>query len=307
MGKGTCLFGSHEPSPVEQYEKNNQLIKAVSKNDLEAVKKYIRKKYHTYLGGRTGVDALYEAIICDHPDMIDLLLQNNVPVDGLVESNNSKDSQTPLLLACQLGKQAVVEKLLSYKANIKAMDKRNNETVLHKAAQAGNLDLVNFLLQKNIDINPVNRSGETPLFKAVDSGWAHISNALIDRKADITIRDAHQNSLLHRASLKGYLDIAQLLLKMNAAVNAVNDEGNTPLHEAAKNGNLNLTRALWTHGALASATNQDGKTPLDFVPKEASRATKLFLEIVLKQALKQEIKQLSMNPHEANQKPLQIV
>jgi len=60
-----------------------------------------------------------------------------------------------------------------------------NETLLLKAVESGNLELVEFLLSKGADVNACDKGGDTPLHKASALGHQAMAKLLIDRGADV--------------------------------------------------------------------------------------------------------------------------
>jgi len=52
------------------------------------------------------------------------------------------------------------------------------DTVLIKAVQTGNIDVINLLLKYGADVNKSNKSGETPLIEATIEGYYDIAKLL---------------------------------------------------------------------------------------------------------------------------------
>lgn len=102
-------------------------------------------------------------------------------------------------------------------------------TVAHFAAGSDNKELVEFILNKDIDINVKNKYGSTPLHIAI------------------------------------YPEIAQMLIDHGANVNEVDNEEETPLHDCAWNGEerAEMIKLLLKNGVDKNKKNYKGQTALD--------------------------------------------
>ena len=108
----------------------------------------------------------------------------------------------------------------------------NNETALHIAASRNAIKVLNFLLEKNVDVNArTDLTQETPLFLAVQENQSDAFNALISHGAN---------------------------------VNAEDFEGETPIFVAIKNCRSSFIDSLIEKGADVNHKNKDGQTPLFF-------------------------------------------
>ena len=64
-----------------------------------------------------------------------------------------------------------------------------NDSNLHIAVKYNSIELVKYFLNKNYDINQINKNGQTPLHLACELGYENIINLLIKRGADLNIKD----------------------------------------------------------------------------------------------------------------------
>ena len=127
-------------------------------------------------------------------------------------------------------------------------------TPLHFAAQAGQIDIVEFLIAKGADVNAENLSGVTPLQFAADKAHKEIAELLIEKGADVS---------LHLAARLGDLPRVKSSVEDGADVNAEDVRGDTPLHIAAAKGHKEVVELLITKGANVNAKNNEGQTPID--------------------------------------------
>jgi ankyrin repeat protein len=150
---------------------------------------------------------------------------------------------------------------------------RNAEgfTPLHAAAREGHGGLINFLLEKQVDIESKAPSGATALLEAARAGQIDAMETLIVAGADVNALDSRGNSALHLAiasenSLKG----VSLLLSYGADPNTQDEAGNTPLHRVVLfNGDQEVLLALLQTGADISLHNKEGETPLALAVQES--------------------------------------
>ena len=110
-------------------------------------------------------------------------------------------------------------------------------TLLHFAAGAGCLAVVESLLRLGADPNARDSGGHTPLYRVAnecgsDAG-PKIVRALVDAGGDV---NAHggvtRTTPLHMAARRGFLAVAQALLDCGAAPGAMDIKGDTPLQRA---------------------------------------------------------------------------
>ena len=143
-----------------------------------------------------------------------------------------------VLEAAKRGNLAKIQRLITPE-NINCRDTAGrNSTPLHLAAGYNNLEVVEFLLAADADVNAQDKGGLIPL---------------------------------HNASSYGHVDVAALLIRHGTSVNAVDKWGYTPLHEAAQKGRTQLCSLLLAHGANPLARNEEGQTPLDLATAEDAR------------------------------------
>ncbi|KAF7216893.1 transcript variant X1 [Nothobranchius furzeri] len=159
--------------------------------------------------------------------------------DGDTDIQDLLRGDAALLDAAKKGCLARVQKLCSPE-NINCRDTQGrNSTPLHLAAGYNNLEVVEYLLEHEADVNAQDKGGLIPL---------------------------------HNAASYGHVDIAALLIKYNTCVNATDKWAFTPLHEAAQKGRTQLCALLLAHGADPTMKNQEGQAPLDLATADDIRA-----------------------------------
>lgn len=105
-------------------------------------------------------------------------------------------------------------------------------TPLHYASWNGHLNIVKFLISKNVDIDPIEtRFGDTPLMLASFKGYYNISEYLLDHGSNVNQQTKDKYTALNYAIGGNHINVAKLLIKRGANINLKNTIG-TPLEYA---------------------------------------------------------------------------
>jgi ankyrin repeat protein len=95
---------------------------------------------------------------------------------------------------------SLLQELLRENADVLVTDEHET-TLLHLATAAGNVDIMQALLQYDgVDINAQDEYGRTPLHEAVAFGQSNAMVALLDAGANLYAFTANHQSLLHTAA-----------------------------------------------------------------------------------------------------------
>ncbi|MDR1072900.1 MAG: ankyrin repeat domain-containing protein [Treponema sp.] len=144
-------------------------------------------------------------------------------------------------------------------------------TPLHYAARQEYTGLIEYLLERDVDVNVKTAAGSTPLHEAAMTGNITNMEMLIAKGADVNAQDAKGNSVMHIAiPTKSHQEALSLLLKSNANPNLRDEHGDSPLHILITlNRDGVMVKTLLEGGANASVRNIDGKTPLYLAVEES--------------------------------------
>ncbi|KAN0114628.1 Ankyrin repeat-containing domain protein [Hyaloscypha variabilis] len=144
------------------------------------------------------------------------------------------------------------------------------ETDLYVAVQAGNEEIVRFLLSCGADPNQKTSYGDPPSHRAAASGKAAILRLLLDAGADPDAVDNRLCTVLMWGSQFGSPKVVEMLLQTGSVeVNACAVDGDTALHCAALAGKLDIIEVLIKHpGLITDIRNEDGLTPKEFATKK---------------------------------------
>ena len=121
----------------------------------------------------------------------------------------------------------------------------NNATILHLAAQFGQLDIIKYIAPFVTNINPKDGDGWTPMASAAIHGHLDIvkwyAKVLEDPNPAMIRNDEFNGTTpMHMAAQKGHYDIFVFLSQLVNDTNPSDQNGFTPLHLAAQYNHLDI-------------------------------------------------------------------
>lgn len=221
-------------------------------------------------------DALIERLTCARPGR-PLIKAARARKDTAVEMSleavadphlMNTDGVTALHIAARLGHNddqhapiAITQALLEANVDVDTRG-RDGITALMLASEAGQCELLRFLLNKDANVLLRDNRGWTPLTYAAEKGHACIVRILVNAGADVNIASESGTTALICAAGHGCFDAAAILVEAGAEVNAQMANGTSGLILSAAGGHKDLTRLLLNSGADASLANKKGETAL---------------------------------------------
>jgi ankyrin repeat protein len=222
----------------------------------------VEDAFPLYYASLAGFYELVEHLVGKHPEHINAR-------GGLM--------LTPLVAALR-GKHFDVAELLHRNgADVDIRDSCWGDTLLRRASLIGVLDIMEWLLNHEADVNTQGHNGYTPLQSAAAEGQIQAFQMLIEHNADIHIQNTFGMTPLHAAAARDecgrdhIVNIMQVLLDHGADPSARDNDNSTPLHHSSwwKTGDyvshwgtVEGTRLLLKHGAIIEAEDNEGRTPL---------------------------------------------
>ncbi len=126
-----------------------------------------------------------------------------------------------------------------------------------------NVEVKKLINQSQIDV--LDGEARTPLIYSAFSNNVEILEWLIDNDANINHQDRGGWCALHAAAQEGHLQIVELLLNRGANPNLIDSYGNGPLWTATMNakGDETIPNLLIDAGSDANHKNNAGRSPTD--------------------------------------------
>jgi len=162
-----------------------------------------------------------------------------------VNASNNKGATPLHYAACKLSPSHTLcaELLILHGAKVNPKNKLN-ETPLHyavtksKTMRSGNVGCIHLLCRWRADPTMKDSNHRTPLHYAAQYGQIQVCNMLIERggRALVNTKDANDYTPLHLAIMYGRFECVQLFLLRGANITSVTKDGSTVLHLACKFG-----------------------------------------------------------------------
>ena len=168
-----------------------------------------------------------------------------------------------LIQAALTGDVAEMERLYDQRADVNYQSQKqppDNEgmTALHAAAKGGHYRAVEFLIQREANVDALMIHKFTPLHLAVTAQHTQLVRYLIDRRANVNAQNAQGQTPLFKSDRQ----ITRMLLKAQANPNVIDNGVNTSLHYAAYNNHVEAIKLLTGANANVNIRNREGKTAL---------------------------------------------
>ncbi|CAE7204087.1 ANKRD50 [Symbiodinium sp. CCMP2592] len=272
----------------------DKLAAAAADGSLSEVEAKLQKPQDPNLVDSRGNSALGLAADRDRTDVVFLLLDVNLALNGFIltfassrgavellrlllnaradPNKASPDGSTALFAAAQKGHVEIVGKLLDAGADKSIMSfaaKDAGRTCLMVAAESGHADVVRMLLESEEDTKTrklntdfANAAKFTAMMYASARGHAGVVHLLLDFGANVNFSSKGGRSALMCASLAGKSAVVRLLLNSGADVNLSSHGGSNALMLASSAGEIEVVRLLLESGARANLASDAGSTAL---------------------------------------------
>jgi len=213
MGLFPSCSAKDQPLTNETIMQQENIIKLVKQNDIDAVKKALDKGANVNTQDKNKRSLLLLATIGKQVEMATLLTEKGADV------NLQDDIQdSPFLYAGASGQTELVKLFLANGARFDLFN-RYNGTALIPACERGHVETVKVLVNtRGFPVNHVNRLGWTALMEAIVLGngtkkYQEIVQILKDGGADLEIPDHDGVTPLQHAGSRGFTEIVKILSK----------------------------------------------------------------------------------------------
>ncbi|WP_257263221.1 ankyrin repeat domain-containing protein [Endozoicomonas sp. ONNA2] len=167
-------------------------------------------------------------------------------------------------------------------------------TALMFAAQSGQWEVAELLMECGAEVNAGKGVGFTALMMASEHGHQQVAKLLIDKDADIdaamedgftalmfACQNGHWEVVRMLAAQYGHLEILRQLIDSNAEVNAAMENGATALILASTNGHLRIVELLINRGADVNASLNNGSNAMMLAARNGHPEVAEFLGNVM--------------------------
>ncbi len=152
---------------------------------------------------------------------------NNISALSTIINKNTTNNISALYNACFCGYFEIIKILVENDADINAIEKSKHISIFHIACINGNLDIIKYLISKNININVVNIYNENVLFYAFYYNNIELIEFFIDynqninnknNKIDFNNINSDNKTLVHLSVEINNLKLTELLLNNGVIV-----------------------------------------------------------------------------------------
>lgn len=279
---------------VEARKGQDALMWAAAEGHAEAVEVLLKAGAKPNTVSKGGFSPLIFAAQNGDIDTVTHLL-----ADGADMEYAAPPGMTALLVAMGARKLRVAELLLAKGGADVAAKDRNGNTLLHNAAQLGDLEMAKALIAKGADVNarttrPQGGRGggggggrggppaeQTPLMLAARGNHVDVMQSLIKAGADPKLKAQDGTTLLMAAANSGHIEAVRYAYELVPDIAAVTANKQTAMHSALAGTLQNSTpldicvviQFLAEKGADLTAADATGKTPLTLaVPIDGASA-----------------------------------
>ena len=169
-------------------------------------------------------------------------------------------SEASVKQACNAGHVRIVQYFLENGFCRLSFKDKDDRTMLHYAASAGNMDIIKYLVRMECDIQPKDKWGQTPLHEACENGHLNFVKYLLDeQECNPAHQDNNGESAIHLVAKSGNLDLLKYFIAKNIDVNCTNNQGRTAMYSAAANGHKHIVKYLVEEVGCNIAVRDDTK------------------------------------------------
>ncbi len=234
------------------------VITSIEKQDFATLQRILKKYGSIATNARktnNGDTPLHLACRLGRMKMVELLLKNCADP----EARNWDRGSTPLILAALHGYTNIMKRLIKYGAMVDSPQLKSGATPLDFAVYYGRMKAAQLLIKNGANVNAKDKTGAVPLHYVKN---VEIANLLLSSGANIDARKNNGLTALHVASRYGRLKIVEWLINHRVSVNCRSAVGWTPLHLASWYNHPEVMKYLLSRGAEINAKNNRGITPL---------------------------------------------
>jgi len=258
---------------------------AVENGHMDIVKRLLNSGANVNAQDNIGAVSLFYAISNLDLPMMEVLIQSGAAIDA-----RDNLGRTSVFIAVETKQQNIIQLLLDKSPNMRVADLRGQglihyaaanglvaivkllpddietkdhfgRTALHIAADAGQKEVIKFLMRAGAKHEVCSNSGQTPLFYAAVAGHVDAVRVFVDAGANLKARDDFGASILYATATAGDLaaDVVDLLI---SEIERRSKSGRSLLHHAVIANDIAMVKRLIRGGVDIHAKTARGETPL---------------------------------------------
>lgn len=202
---------------------------------------------------QVGKSGAYENVVYGKAKKLKRL--NKIDYDGLHGHNAS--GRTLVHIAAERGQLDCVKTLAKLKVDVNEVSV-SGQSAVFVAASNGQAGAIEVLHSLGADLDKADKHGRSPLYIAATNDWQSCVRVLHKLGAKVETSRVGQRTAVWAAAYKGHIDMVNLLHSLGADINKADIEGVSPVHVAASLGNVDMVLLLHTLGADLQSTNKKG-------------------------------------------------
>ncbi|XP_062599922.1 putative ankyrin repeat protein RF_0381 [Saccostrea cucullata] len=206
-----------------------------------------------------GTGVLHFAALGGNIEMLEFLLEKGLNI--YERANNGK---TVLHFCCSNGKTDMSKYLVNKYPYLLRIEDNDGQNALHRAACSGNVALVMFLLEKDLDIKRTTNNRKTVLHLCCLKGKIDMCKYLVNAYPFLLdITDYNGGNALHHAACSGNVALVKFLLEKDLDIKSTKYNGQTVLHLSCLNNKMDMCKYLVnTYPFLLDVTDYYGQNAL---------------------------------------------
>jgi ankyrin repeat protein len=181
----------------------------------------------------------------------------------------SKDLGSPLFRSLYFASRAGWVDVVEYLLEFGPFELGGQYDPLEIACSCGNIDVVDRILKKNIDLQQYKITNNTSYIMGA-TWWGHLGivKRLVAYGDDFLFKNIHGENALYLACYLDDFDCAEFLIGLGVDLNCVIENGDSCLMAACKRNNIDIVKLLIKEGADVSLVNNRGKKAIDFTQND---------------------------------------
>ena len=272
------LKDNGEDINIQDKDGENALIKACrGTGNIDTVKWLIQQGLSPEYKNNKGYNAFLFAAYWGHLSVLKFLKEINVDIKV-----TGSDGENALHAAC-IGKGDINTIKLLVEQGFSPEHKANNgHNAFHCAAGKGNLSVLKFFKEINVDIKVTDSKGQNALLTAcIGKGDINTIKWLVEQGFSPEHKDNNGHNAFHCAAGKGNLSVLKFFKEINVDIKVTDSKGQNALHTACiGKGDINTIKWLVEQGFSPEHKDNNGRNAFHYAAGKGHLSVlKFFKEI----------------------------